>query len=511
MTNTTRIAKNTFILYIRMCIMMLISLYTSRLVLAALGVEDYGIYNVVGGFVAMFTMISGALSAAISRFITFELGKPDKSKLPAIFSTSVNVQIIISLIVLLLAETIGLWFLNEKLVIPEARLNAANWIYQFSVFSFIVHLLVVPFSANVIAHEKMSTFAYISIIDSLAKLLIAIIISVSSNDRLVFYGILLLVATTSTQSLYIIYCYRHYPECKYRLGLNKLLLKNIFSFAGWNFIGSISSILRDQGGNVLLNLFCGPTINAARGVALQVSGAVSGLVGNFTTALNPQITKTYAANELKEMRRLLYLGARFSFYVMLISSIPIIFNTKYLLDLWLKDVPPHTALFVQLVLVFALSETLSMALITAQLATGKIKKYQIVVGGLNMLNLPFAYVALKIGLIPESVVIVSILFSQVCYFARIIMLKEMIGLDLKDYLTRVYLNLAIVTTVSVIINGIVYLTILSSINNPFMHFVISVITCIVLTGFCVFFMGMNHYERGVLKRKTKEFIHRMNI
>ena len=204
MSNTTRIAKNTFILYIRMCVMMVISLYTSRLVLAALGVEDYGIYNVVGGFVAMFTMISGALSAAISRFITFELGKPDKSKLPVIFSTSVNVQIIISLIVLLLAETIGLWFLNEKLVIPEARLNAANWIYQFSVFSFLVHLLVVPFSANVIAHEKMSTFAYISIIDSLAKLLIAIIISVSSNDRLIFYGILLLVVTTLTQSLYII-------------------------------------------------------------------------------------------------------------------------------------------------------------------------------------------------------------------------------------------------------------------------------------------------------------------
>lgn len=375
MSNTTennkRIAKNTLLLYFRMLFLMAVSLYTSRVVLNALGVEDFGIYNVVGGVVAMFSVLSGSLSAAISRFITYELGKGNQENLNKIFSSAVTIQLILSGIIILLAETIGMWFLNAKMNIPEVRMEAANWVFQFSILTFAINLISIPYNASIIAHEKMSAFAYISILEAVGKLTIAYLITIAPIDKLIFYAILMCVVALVVRFTYGNYCKRHFSECTYHFVWDKQLLKQMFGFAGWNFIGASSAVLRDQGGNVVINLFCGPAVNAARGIASQVNNAVNQFVVNFMTALNPQITKSYAAGNKEYMMTLIFQGARLSFYMLLLLSLPILVNTHYILVLWLKIVPEHAVFFVQLILIFALSESISQPLITAMLATGK--------------------------------------------------------------------------------------------------------------------------------------------
>ena len=377
-TNNKRIAKNTLLLYFRMLFLMLVSLYTSRVVLNALGVEDFGIYNVVGGVVAMFTMLSGSLSAAITRFITYELGTGNQENLKKIFSSAVTIQIGLAVVIILLAEAGGVWFLNVKMNIPEARMIAANWVFQFSILTFAINLISVPYNASIIAHERMSAFAYISILEAIGKLAIAYLITVSPIDRLIFYALLMCVVALLIRLVYGYYCKKHFAECTYHFLWNKNLLKRMFGFAGWNFIGASSAVLRDQGGNVVINLFCGPAVNAARGIAFQVNTAVHGFVTNFMTALNPQITKSYASGDREYMMTLIFQGARLSFYMLLVLSLPILVNTHYILALWLKIVPEHTVLFVQLILLFGLSESISNPLITAMLATGKIRNYQII-------------------------------------------------------------------------------------------------------------------------------------
>lgn len=417
--NSKRIVKNTVVLYFRMLFMMGISFYTSRIVLNALGVEDFGIYNVVGGIVAMFSVLSGSLSAAISRFITYELGKDNLLNLKKIFSSAVTIQLGIGLFILILAETIGVWFLNREMNIPTDRMLAANWVFQLSIITFIINLVSVPYNAVIIAHEKMSAFAYISIFEALGKLVIAFLIVVSPIDNLIFYAALMCVVALIIRIIYGYYCQYCFEECRYSFIFDKTYLKQMFKFAGWNFIGASSAVLRDQGGNIIINIFCGPAVNAARGIAFQVNNAVQGFVTNFMIALNPQITKSYASGNQKYMMSLIYQGGRFSYYMLLLFSLPILVNTHYVLALWLKIVPDHTVLFVRLILIFALSESISNPLVTAMLATGRIKNYQIVVGGLQMMNLPISYLLLRIGCIPESVIWVAIGISQCCLVGRL--------------------------------------------------------------------------------------------
>lgn len=501
MTDTTqnnkRIAKNTLLLYVRMLLMMVVSLYTSRVVLHTLGVEDFGIYNVVGGVVAMFSVISGSLSAAISRFITYELGKGDKNKLSRIFSSSVTIQLGLGLIIFIFAEAIGVWFLNTKMTIPVSRMYAANWVFQLSILTFIINLISVPYNAAIIAHEKMSAFAYISILEVVAKLIIVYMLLWSPFDKLVFYAILMAIIAMVIRFVYGYYCKRHFEECTYRFIFDKELLKKMFGFAGWNFIGAASAVLRDQGGNIVINLFCGPAVNAARGIAYQVNNAISGFVGNFMMALNPQITKSYAAGDKEYMMTLIYQGARLSFYILLLLSLPVIINAHYILTLWLKTVPEHTTLFVQLVLIFAMSESISNPLITAMLATGNIRNYQIVVGGLQMMNLPISYILLKNGCMPETVLIVAICISQCCLTARLYMLKGMIGLSVRKYVSKVYFNVFAVTILSSIIPCIssYYL------SATFINFIMICIISVICTFTVIYFVGCNRNERQFVLSK----------
>lgn len=500
--NNKRIAKNTLLLYFRMLFMMVVSLYTSRVILNALGVEDFGIYNVVGGVVAMFTVISGSLSAAISRFITYELGKGDQSKLNKIFSASVTIQLALSLIIVVLIESVGVWFMNAKMTIPVDRMVAANWVLQFSIITFVINLISVPYNATIIAHERMSAFAYISILEAVCKLAIAFLIMISPMDKLVFYAILMCAVSVLIRFTYGHYCKKHFTECIYHFHWDKDILKKMFGFAGWNFIGASSAVLRDHGGNIVINLFYGPSVNAARGIAIQVNNAIMGFVSNFMTALNPQITKSYASGDREYMMTLLFQGARLSFYMLLLLSLPVLVNTHYILVLWLKLVPEHAVFFVQLILVFAMSESISNPLITAMLATGKIRNYQIVVGGLQMMNLPISYVCLRLGCIPETVLIVAIVISQCCLAARLYMLRGMIGLSSIQYLKKVYFNVIVVALLSLVVPGLLS----KCVEESFLSFVLLSLVAVVCTVIVEFYVGCNGKERAFVKEKVGKVI-----
>lgn len=507
-SNNMRIAKNTLLLYGRMIMLMVISLYTSRVVLNALGVEDYGIYDVVGGIVGIFALLTNSLSAAISRFITYELGKKDRTRLHEVFCTSINVQFILIFIVVILFETIGLWYINNIMVIPESRLNAAQWVFQFSVITFAINLWSIPYNASIVAHERMSAFAYISLYEGCAKLLIAFLILRNPIDRLIFYSALLVLVSVTVRVLYSVYCKKHFAECNYSFIINKSLLREIFGFAGWNFIGAGSVVLREQGGTLLINYFCGPAVNAARGVAGAVNNAVNGFVNNFTKALNPQITKNYAQGNYDYMISLAYRGARFSFYILWLFALPIILTAPYLLHLWLGVVPDYTVAFTRLILIFSLSESLAMPLITIMLATGNIRNYQIAVGGCMLLNVPLSYLLLYLGGPPESVYYVYILTSVLCELLRLIMLRKMVGLPVRSFIRDVYLNVLYVSILSFVIPAI--LSYFWKIDN-FLSFVCICLIAVCCSGLIIYFFGCNDRDKEFLKTVTSSIIAKFKL
>lgn len=482
-------------LYVRMLFMMFMGLYTSRIVLQALGEGDYGIYNVVGGVVAMCTIISGALNSAVSRFITFEMGKGEGARLNKVYSTAVIIQIVLAAVVVAVAEPVGLWFIDNEMTISPERIPAARWVLHFSLLAFVVNLMSVPQMASITAHERMSAYAWIGILDGLLRFGVALLISCSGHDRLVAYAALMAVSVLIVRMAYGIYCRLHFPECRFRPVFDRPLMKEMFSFAGWNFIGVTAGVLRDHGGNILVNVFSGSVaVNAARGVALQLSNAVQSFVTNFMTAVNPQITKSYAAGEKDYMFSLMRKSSRMAYYLLLIIVLPVIFNVDYLLSIWLDEVPAGSASFARLFLILALSESLSGPLITGTQATGKIRDYQILVGGLIMLNFPVSYIFLKAGAAPEVTVVVAIVISQICLFARLYMLRRLTEFPVGEYLIRVYLNVLIVTLTAVILP----LALMRYMPGGLTGFLLDVPLCIVCAALAVLFKGCSSAERKEL-------------
>ncbi len=498
-----RIAKNTLMLYFRMLITMGVGLYTSRITLSALGVEDYGVYNVVGGFVGMFTIISGSLSAAIGRFITFHLGKGDQQRLNTVFSTSLIIQFVLAAIIVILVESVGVWFLTHKLVIPEGRMYAAHWVLQLSLLTLAVNMVSMPYNAAIIAHEKMSAFAYISLLDVFWKLLVAFLLTRSGYDRLIFFASLLCGISLFMRLIYGIYCRVKFEEChNIKLVFDRALFKEMFGFSGWNFIGTISWILKGQGVDIIINILAGgPAVNAAKGIAAQVNNAVCGFSGNFMTALNPQITKSYASEDRAYMMTLIHQGARLSFYLILTLSLPVLVSTYYVLSLWLGIVPEYTVVFVRLSLVAAMCEALSNPLITAALATGNIKRYQIIVGGVHLLHLPLSYLMLKLGFSAPIVYVVTIFLSMVCLAARLYMLRGMIGLSAKSFLSNVFFNVLVVSALSAILPILVRF----NVSDDFFGFVLVSAVSVISTLMVIYFIGCNNKERIFVDEKVSKF------
>lgn len=356
--NNKRIARNTLLLYIRMIFTMGVTLYTSRVILNTLGVEDYGIYNVAGGVISMFSFINVAIGTGTLRYITYQLGKNDLDKLQTVFSTCIQIHVLISFVTILLGETIGLWFLYEKLVIPEERFEAALWVYQCSILATVVNIMSTPYNSDIIAHEKMSAFAYISVLEVTLNLLIVYFLVIASFDKLKLYAILLLSVQLLIRYIYGRYCAKHFVESKYKHIRDKKLFREMMSFSGWNFFGAISGVVYTQGLNMLLNMFFGPIVNAARGIAVQVQGAIQQFVANFQTALNPQITKTYANGDFTAMHNLMFRSAKFSYYLLFLLTLPVILETNFILELWLGIVPEYTVIFLRIILCTSLINTL---------------------------------------------------------------------------------------------------------------------------------------------------------
>lgn len=423
-----RVARNTIMLYIRMFVYMIVSLYTSRLVLKSLGIEDYGIRDVVGGVVGMFGVLNASIATATSRYITFSLGKKKLTNTKKVFSSAVVIHFIIAIVVLILCETIGLWFLNHKLVIPESRLFAANGVFQVSLLSLFLYILQVPYNALITAHEKMDVYAYISIFDVVAKLLIVYLIVIIPYDRLITYAVLGFIVSLLDIIIYRIYCRRKFVECRFSFSIDKSLFKDMFQFAGWNFLGSIAWMLRDQGVNIVLNLFMGPVVNAARGVAMQVSGSIQGLSNNFTMAVVPQITKNYASGAFYEMEILAYRGAKFAFLLLFFLAFPLMLNIDFVLELWLSEVPANANIFIILVLIDAMSNSIfSTPFITSLMATGNIRNYQILVSVIILCIVPVGYILLKLGYNVVTIFLVMIFFTTLSGFVRYAFCVKQIG------------------------------------------------------------------------------------
>lgn len=443
-SNSKRIAKNTLILYFRMIFLMVISLYTSRVVLATLGVNDFGIYNVVGGFVSMFSVLRAGLISATQRFITFELGRGDEKALKSTYSSSMQIYIMISIIIVIAAESLGIWFIQNKMVIPTDRLFAAQWVFQLSLLTLVIGLISNPQNALIIAHEKMGAFAYISIYEAVAKLLIVYVLTIGGMDKLILYAILMCLVQISLRIIYGIYCKRNFEEAKFSFHIDWDRIKKIYGFTGWSMFGGLASIGFTQGLNMLLNVFFNPAINAARGISVQVQNVINHFATNFQTAINPQIIKSYASNELDYMYKLIFASSKFSFYLILFLALPVMMETEQILSLWLKEVPEYASIFFRLMIITTMIDGISNPIMRSVDASGNIRNYQLIVGGILLCIVPIAYIVLKLGGEPYTVFVVHIIMGLIAFAMRLRLANRLTGIPLGEYVNKVLVKVLLV-------------------------------------------------------------------
>ncbi len=499
--NTNRIAKNTLMLYFRQILIMLVSLYTVRVVLNVLGAEDYGIYNVVAGVVTMFTFLTNSMATASQRYFSFDLGMKDFDSLKKTFNLTLIIYFFVGCFILIIAETIGLWFVKNKLVLPENRLDVAIWIYHFSIISFFLTIMTAPFLADIVAHEDMSIYAYVSIVEAFLKLLSVYLLQICSIDKLWLYSLLLLIIAFINTTIYRIICRIKYEECKYYFYWNFAEIKAMTSYVGWNLIGNTAAVFKNQLVSILLNQFFNPVVNAARGLALNVNNVLISFSANFSTALNPQIVKQYAANEKEEMYALVYKGCKLTYFLMWILSLPFIVEVQFVLNLWLKNIPEYTISFTRLVLVDSLITSLSYPLMSAAQASGRIKIYQIVVGGIQLLNLPISYLVLRFGAIPESVMIVSVIISLIALLLRIIIVNNLVGLSVAEYIMNTIVPIIFVSVFSMMAAIFIH----KIFSKIYFGELFSIIVIVFSTILFIILFGLTKQDRseliGIIKRR----------
>lgn len=506
-SNNKRIAKNTLFLYIRMLLTMAVTLYTSRVVLATLGVEDYGLYNVVGGVVTMFAFLNGTLSGATQRYITYEIGVGNLENLKRVFNTAMSIHLIVAALVFVLAETVGLWLVYNKLVISPERFSAALWVYQFSILSTMVLIVSLPYNACIIAHEKMSAFAYISIVEVFLKLLIVYLLSLTEFDKLIVYAFLLFVVQLLIRAIYTFYSNRKFAETHYSLKIDRSLAKEMVSFTGWSFFGGLASVGMGQGINILLNVFFSPVVIAARAIAQQVESAIFSFVQNFQTAMNPQIIKNYASNNLQQMHNLVFASCRYSYYLLFMIVLPITLETPFILSVWLEEVPEYTIPFLRITILIGLVNSISTPLMTAANASGHIKKYQIIVATILILIVPIAYVALKFGGSPESVLWIYWGVVIVAQCARLMIVRDLVHLSIRNFCVLVVIPVLKVSLISVILPFFINLYLSDDIICVLLVCFLSVLS--VLTT--IYFVGINKSEREFVNQKVRAVIYKVIV
>ena len=490
-TSHKQIAKNTLFLYMRMLVSIIVNLYTIRLLWKVLGIDNYGIYNVVGGIVMMFAFLNSAMVQSSQRFISYELGGGNSDRLKRTFSISLTVHFLLAIIILVLAETVGLWFLNVKMNIPADRMVAANWVYQCSIISFLFTVVSVPYNACIVAHEHMKIYGYFGILDVILKLIIVLIVAVVPFDKLISYALLVLAVAITMRLIYGIYCSRHFEECHFEKFKDPHLMRQMFSFAGWSFLGNMGFAVRDQGINIILNLFFGVVVNAAKGIASQVGGVINGFASSFTMALNPQITKNYAAGNIEEMKTLMFQGCKYSLLLMAMIAIPLIFCAETILKLWIGDVAPYTVGFLQLTLLAALIDCVVSPITTSIQATGKIKVFQILISVIMIANLPLAWIGLRIELNPYLVMWISILTSTIALISRLWILHRLVKFSWRRLLLTVYARTAPVLVLISVAAYYLYLCFNHNLGGIILYGVCVISLYLSLT----FFIALNRNER----------------
>lgn len=499
-----RMTKNTLLLYGRMFYGLAISLYTSRVILEALGFVDYGLYNAIGSVVMMFVFLRSAMGNSVHRHITFAIGKGDTDRIQNVFSMSMMIHIGLSLAIIVLSETLGLWFLNTQINIPEGRVYAANWVFQFSIFTCAMSIICVPYDAEIIAHERLGFFALIQTVQSTLNLVIAYLIKISHCDRLILYAFLLFMIQVLNRVAYSRYCKREFKETKFKWIKDKALFKEMCNFAGWSLIGNLSYIGYTSGLNILINILFGPVINASRGIAMQLQGAIKGFVTNFQMAINPQITKSYAEGNVKRMHSLIYTSSKFSFFLLLCIVLPVSIETKTILHIWLGNTPPYTVPFVILTLATMLIEPLSNPIGIANDATGKIRNYQIIQGGFMLLIVPLAFIAVKMGGDPVSVFVIQLVVMGLGHALRLLLVCHKIQMSIKVYINKVIVRLCFATVISAILPLLTYYFMDNSVLSCIIVFLVSVISVI---G-SAFLFGLDRTEQSFVAEKIKFIIHK---
>jgi len=504
-SNNRRIAKNTAFLYVRMMVVMVVTLFTSRVVLNTLGASDYGIYNIVGGIVTMMAFLNGALGSSSSRFLTYELGSGNMTQLKKTFAASLTLHIGVALLVFIVGETLGLWFLYEKLIIPNDRMTAAFWVYQFSILTTMISFTQVPYNASIIAHENMSIYAYVGLYEALSKLLISYLIQISPIDRLVFYGLLLMLNQAGVQIFYRIYTANRYEECHINIVKDRQLYKKLLGYSGWDLFGGIAIICQGQGINILLNIFFGPVVNAARAIAVQVQAAISMFVGNFLTAVRPQVVKSFAEGNTDRMYNLTFYGAKFSYLMMLCIVLPLVFEIDFILKLWLGDeVPADTPVFAILVLITYLMETYHTASLMPYHAIGRIKTGNIFGGTMMILSLPLAYLFLKKGMEAYMVFVAVFVVNFIQMFFGWWLLHSYVKFSYRKLTMEVYVPTILVTIISLIVP----ILLSYEMDDSWMRFLLLVTLTEIVCLSSSLFIGLNRKDRNklfaIVKNKIKK-------
>lgn len=503
--NQKRIAKNTALLYVRMLFIMLISLYTSRVILETLGDIDFGLYNVIGGIVVTFSFLNGVMGSACSRYFAIEIGRGDSEALRRVFNLNVTIFLLLGVIILVLAETIGLWFLNHKMQIPPDRMVAAQWVYQCSIVAFIINMFVTPYRSVITARENMKVYAYCSVVEVVLKLAIVYVLVISPIDKLILYSILMVGITVGTGLFYALYCRHYYNECRYSFYWDKPLFKEIVGYTGWQVIGVASDIGRNQGVNIILNMFFGPIANTARGIAYQVFANINQFVQNFVIAFSPQITKSYAIGDREGMMKLVFQSSKFSYYLLYILILPVCLETPKILEIWLGEVPDDTVIFCQLTLIAALIDSLLYPLLTAVRATGKVKWYQISVGGTQLLTLPICYAMFKWGDYPATAAFyVVIATSVVAQIFRVAIMKRLHRMSIKDYFFALLKPILLVTFLAAILP----IALKTIIPATFWGTVLNIGISMISVGVVVLLVGVTSTERIHILEVVRKFIRR---
>ncbi len=494
--NSKRIARNTALLYVRMIFVMAVTLYTSRVVLQALGVTDFGIYNVVGGVVAMFGFLNSAMAAAVQRYVSYELGAGVSERLHTIFCMALVIHVALVVITLILTGSVGGYLLYGYLNVSPDRFQAAFFVFGCSLLSLALTIIQVPYMAFIIANERMGVYAIVTIMETCLKLTGVILLSFYQGDRLICYGLMILFINILVALSYRMYCVRKFSECRFSRLWDKALFKEMFAYSGWSLFGGVASVIPPQGVNLLLNIFFGPAVNAARGVAYQVNSAVASLYSSFTQAVNPQIVKQYSGGNLAYMHQLIFRSCRYTFLLILLLAFPVLLETEQMLHIWLGVVPEHAVAFCRLVLVTTMIDSLAAPLIPAVQATGKIRGYQLIISCLLLLNLPLSYTALKITDIPESCFYVGVGVSALTTGARLLMCRRLISLSL-----RVFLNSVLLRIVPVVLISAIAFSIPASMPQGYVRLVISVLGGCLLTLLAIWLTGVTQDERALVIRK----------